>query len=434
MRMNSGTIHSAVTARAVSIAIIAMIAISAMAVEPTVRLPALVLKDNLSNVIGPVIGQNVGDVQFLLWDAARGKAIPMNFRASGTFFFLDAADPITYYSGSNCTGTVYIPQPAGYRVTPELLNINYTAAKSPSNSDIILYRGEGVGTTPAVMSDWSGGLCTNSPTIFFSRPLVAAVQILDVSQTYPLPWTLSGDGDMPISMNALGKVGIGTLSQTEKVHVIENANANTLLVVENPNAGASAAGVLRVKSNSATLNFQAHAAARSISRFGQTLGGWDEMLAVAGNGFILGTLGATPLILGTNNANRLTITASGNVGIGLSSTIYPLEVAGGAYVSGGAWIDGSSRESKFDIHSLDPAAARKAVSSLEPVTFRYKNEKDEVFVGFIAEDVPKLVAMNDRKSLNPMDIVAVLTKVVQEQNRTIEELNARVKALETKLH
>jgi hypothetical protein len=40
-------------------------------------------------------------------------------------------------------------------------------------------------------------------------------------------------------------------------------------------------------------------------------------------------------------------------------------------------------------------------------------------VGFIAEDVPALVARKDRKSLSPMDIVAVLTKVVQEQKQTI---------------
>ena len=36
-------------------------------------------------------------------------------------------------------------------------------------------------------------------------------------------------------------------------------------------------------------------------------------------------------------------------------------------------------------------------------------------MGFIAEDVPDLVATKDRKGLSPMDIVAVLTKVLQEQ-------------------
>ena len=45
----------------------------------------------------------------------------------------------------------------------------------------------------------------------------------------------------------------------------------------------------------------------------------------------------------------------------------------------------------------------------------YKNSRDEEYIGFIAEDVPALVANNDRKSLSSMDIVAVLTKVTKEQ-------------------
>jgi hypothetical protein len=48
------------------------------------------------------------------------------------------------------------------------------------------------------------------------------------------------------------------------------------------------------------------------------------------------------------------------------------------------------------------------------VTFNYKASANEKHVGFIAEEVPELVATKDRKGLNPMDIVAVLTKVVKE--------------------
>ena len=54
---------------------------------------------------------------------------------------------------------------------------------------------------------------------------------------------------------------------------------------------------------------------------------------------------------------------------------------------------------------------------MNPVKYNYKADKAEKYVGFIAEEVPELVAMNDRKSLSPMDIVAVLTKVVQEQQK-----------------
>ena len=51
-------------------------------------------------------------------------------------------------------------------------------------------------------------------------------------------------------------------------------------------------------------------------------------------------------------------------------------------------------------------------------------------MGFIAEDVPDLVAAKDRKTLNPLDIVAVLTKVVQKQQKVISKLEKRVAELE----
>ncbi len=46
-------------------------------------------------------------------------------------------------------------------------------------------------------------------------------------------------------------------------------------------------------------------------------------------------------------------------------------------------------------------------------------DKDDEYVGFIAEDVPDLVATKDRKGLAPMDLTAVLTKVVQEQQKML---------------
>ena len=57
----------------------------------------------------------------------------------------------------------------------------------------------------------------------------------------------------------------------------------------------------------------------------------------------------------------------------------------------------------------DPSSYRAALAQLEPVQFNYRSDDSETYVGFIAEDVPELVANKDRSSLSPMDIVAVLT-------------------------
>jgi hypothetical protein len=93
----------------------------------------------------------------------------------------------------------------------------------------------------------------------------------------------------------------------------------------------------------------------------------------------------------------------------------------GAYCNGTTWHDGSSREYKENVEELTTAEAIRALEKLEPVKFNYKANKDEMCLGFIAEDVPDLVAVNDRKSLVPMDMVAMLTKVVQEQQKALLE-------------
>jgi len=117
----------------------------------------------------------------------------------------------------------------------------------------------------------------------------------------------------------------------------------------------------------------------------------------------------------------------GNVGIGTTTTGHPLDMASGAHVTaGGVWTDASSRQYKENIANLTQEEAISALEKLNPVKFNYKVQKGEEYIGFIAEDVPDLVATGDRKSLSPMDIVAVLTKVVQQQQKKIAELEARL--------
>jgi hypothetical protein len=130
--------------------------------------------------------------------------------------------------------------------------------------------------------------------------------------------------------------------------------------------------------------------------------------------------------------NALVLDASGRIGLGVSSPLYQIHHSSGARLDAGNWVNASSRAVKQDIRDLDASAAMNAVKALQPVTFAYKANPAEKNVGFIAEDVPELVARSDRKGLSAMDITAVLTKVVQEQQRTIEDLQTRLQRLEKK--
>ena len=131
---------------------------------------------------------------------------------------------------------------------------------------------------------------------------------------------------------------------------------------------------------------------------------------------------------------RMAIDSSGYVGIGTRSPSYPLQMKSGAYVSaGGVWTNASSREYKKDIKNLTSVEAMDTLKGLNPVKFSYKASSDERHVGFIAEDVPELVASKDKKGMSSMDVVAVLTKVVQEQQKTIAELSKKVAELQSRL-
>jgi hypothetical protein len=236
--------------------------------------------------------------------------------------------------------------------------------------------------------------------------------VRDVTGGSRLPFRIRpGAPTSSIDISASGDVGIGTASPSEKLHVSENADTATFVQVQNSNVGTSAAAVVRALSDVATVNFQAHAAARTVARFGQTLGGWGEiLLPTGGNGLAIGTVGNVPLILGANSQMRL---RANNAGVEVFGT----------------FTNSSSRSYKEDISTLGTKEAAETLAELQPVKFKYQGQTEEN-LGFIAEDVPDLVAVEGRKSVAPMDMIALLTKVVQEQQKTLRTLDEKIAKLE----
>jgi hypothetical protein len=94
----------------------------------------------------------------------------------------------------------------------------------------------------------------------------------------------------------------------------------------------------------------------------------------------------------------------------------------------------STREVKEGINDLSAGEAMALFQGLNPVKFRFKQDAaKKLHLGFIAEDVPPVVAGPDRRAISYNSIVALLTKVVREQQRTIGALEQALGRLEHKL-
>jgi hypothetical protein len=231
-----------------------------------------------------------------------------------------------------------------------------------------------------------------------------------------------------LTIKSDGKIGIGTWYPAHDLDVL--LKTTSLVQLGNTDVDATnkaARMVVRHYNNAEEPVYLFGAASTSTNNY-VALGG-GSTLGNAATQIDLFTALNTTTPIGTS---RLTILGSGYVGIGTQTPAYPLQMAGGAYTNGTRWYNVSSREFKDNIKGLKVEDAIETLQGLNPVTFSYKASPKENNVGFIAEEVPDLIAPKDRKGLCPMDIVAVLTKVVQELKARNEKLEQRVLALEGK--
>ncbi|MGI9350905.1 MAG: tail fiber domain-containing protein, partial [Rhizobiaceae bacterium] len=145
----------------------------------------------------------------------------------------------------------------------------------------------------------------------------------------------------------------------------------------------------------------------------------------------------------TNGTERMRINVNGQIAVARTNldTGNMFQIGtdttngnGASLTNAGVWTDASSRANKIDIHNLSAVAAVETIKNLEPVTYKGKqDESKESYVGFIAEDVPDLVAMNNRKGIAAIEIAAVLTTVVKMHQETIENQRNHIESLETRL-
>jgi hypothetical protein len=259
-----------------------------------------------------------------------------------------------------------------------------------------------------------------------------------------------------------GDVGIGTSTPAVNVHVKEG-NTPTLRLEQDGSsgftpqtwdvAGNEANFFVRDATNGSRLPFKIKPSAPDNSIFIAADGDVGFGTQSPDYTFEVERTGTgAQVVANRTDGATLEFSASGNFGIVGTRTDHPIKfrldtdgvstdimqlnktgnylamLQGGGYYDGN-WVNGSSRELKENIKDLSTDEALVALEGLKPVRYNYKKQ-DEEHVGFIAEDVPELVSMNNKNGLAAMDFIGVLTKVVQEQQKTISKMEERIAQLE----
>ena len=217
------------------------------------------------------------------------------------------------------------------------------------------------------------------------------------------------------------KLHVGTLTSVDQPGEVrvDPGNPMAAAIIHAVNANMPAQFILETQSPASSASFRM---VSTVSNFSQSVA---TNFAIRDNNNAVNPVVIVPSV---KNVNSLVI-KNGNIGLGITNPTSPLVLASGAKCSaGGVWTNASSRKLKDNIEALPLEKALDVVQSLEPVTYTYKAEPHETQVGFIAEDVPELVATQTRTELSPMDIVGVLTKVVQDQQSRLDAQEQQMKA------
>ena len=251
------------------------------------------------------------------------------------------------------------------------------------------------------------------------------------------------NGTETARIDSSGNVGIGTSSPGTKLNVYTGSATNTLIRAQNT-AGYIDFGALST---------------------GAVYGGYST-----GGYYTLGTSDANPIVFFSNGSERARIDSSGNLLVGYTSSngSYKLQVNSQIFATSST-IATSDVKYKENIVALDGALS--LITALNPVQFSWKEHSVHNFdraqptIGFIAQEVQQVLA--NKTYLNSVvkrnecviseeekdengnitkpavteeflgiaegNMIALLTKAIQELNAIITAQAADIAALKTKV-
>ncbi len=137
------------------------------------------------------------------------------------------------------------------------------------------------------------------------------------------------------------------------------------------------------------------------------------------------------------NYKPFAVISSNDDGVLIANSYTYMHFQGNSIRYAGTLQQTSDRDSKFDIKDIDGETSINLIKQLEPVQYRYKDNPEKFHYGLIAQDVELALCQNvisasewaglmtaseGGYALGYMEFIAVLMKVVKEQQVRIENL------------
>jgi hypothetical protein len=317
------------------------------------------------------------------------------------------------YSNTTAYYNTFLGDSAGLSTTAGDFNTfvgNHAGFNNNAGEEnVFLGESSGVENTTGIQNVFLGTLCGNKTTIGCGNTFIG----------YRAGYNhVGGDGNIFIGSHA-GSNETGSY----KLYIDDNNTSSPLIYGDFYDDKVGINGWLGVGTNSPAYPMELKTTGRNAAIVANRTDGAINFVNATTSYGQFGTVNNFPVRILANAVWRLTLNTDNSLAM----------ASGATCTAGGVWTNASSLALKENITTLNGDEAATALQSLNPVKYNYKADKEEKYVGFIAEEVPELVSMNDRKSLSPMDIVAVLTKVVQEQQKLISALQGKISDLERRM-
>lgn len=348
------------------------------------------------------------------------------------------------------------------------------------NPAMVMYDITGVATTPLIKM-YGGTPAVNVATIFADGGAYFASK-MGIGTTSPYSMlSVAGQAvfqnvvaTSTVATSTISLLAVGTTTPTNNalfsvgtstpLIVVDKVTSNVGIGTNAPGQKLSVTGSIGASGNLLCLTSDACdiGTSASTNRFANIFVSTGVSSGSSGNGLTLAAGGANSVKFTTNASQRAVILSTGELGIATTTPWKTLSVVGTMAINGltaaGSTADAiclnnttkevlvntglptctvSSERAKTNIESLGEAMS--TINSLRPVSFELK-EDGAKHIGFIAEEVKKVddrfvfsLADGTSRGVRYEDMVALLAKGMQEQDKKITDLIEKNKELSSRI-